>query len=58
MSPAAQEVFARLARGTFEVDVERLADAILRRFQEDAAAAAESQEASCPATAGSLSRAR
>lgn len=33
LSPAARAVYERLRDGTFEIDVERLADALLARFE-------------------------
>lgn len=33
LSPAARAVYERLRNGTFEIDVERLADALLARFE-------------------------
>ena len=74
LSPAARAVYERLVSGTYEIDLERLADALLARFETaapccarvaggpcDAAAAPEAPEGPEAAPDGphaSLSRAR
>lgn len=58
ISPAAQDVLTRIASGTFEVSVERLADAILRSLQDEASNASSGAAKSRVSMGGSLSSVR
>jgi hypothetical protein len=55
LSPAARAVYERLVRGTYEIDLERLADALLARFETGpvcCALASAGSSGACPALEG------
>lgn len=58
ISPTADAVLTRLVNGTFEVNLERLADAILDKLQEDADDVASDERVKRMSMAGSMSSVR